>query len=204
MHCYLDLVYQTWMTDWHPASIPLAPVVTGHKLDSVSIHWLPPIRGPLYQRYKTMVTKCCPTAYYEIRWKNSLSWNCFGSDILILMLVCIFICNSNYKINNIWSIHYKILYEMSSANEASDKLSYFKLSLNVVSFYHLCLLGIQLCCLWPSDQLWWLCHRQCFLPVRLRGYFLSCLRHVGLLDSRWGHWLVKCHVELHLKLFVLW
>lgn len=58
MHCYLDLVYQSWMTDWHPASIPLAPVVTGHKLDSVSIHWLPPIRGPLYQRYKTMATKC--------------------------------------------------------------------------------------------------------------------------------------------------
>ncbi|TNM97688.1 hypothetical protein fugu_013934 [Takifugu bimaculatus] len=49
MHCYLDLVYQTWMADWHPASIPLAPVVIGHKLDSVSIHWLPPIRGPLYQ-----------------------------------------------------------------------------------------------------------------------------------------------------------
>lgn len=51
MHCYLDLVYQNWMADRQPASIPLAPAVTGHSLDSVSIRWLPPVRGPLYQRY---------------------------------------------------------------------------------------------------------------------------------------------------------
>lgn len=51
MHCYLDLVYQNWMTVGPPASIPLAPAVTGHSLDSVSIYWLPPVRGPLYQRY---------------------------------------------------------------------------------------------------------------------------------------------------------
>uniref|UniRef100_A0A3B5A2A3 Pappalysin 2 n=1 Tax=Stegastes partitus TaxID=144197 RepID=A0A3B5A2A3_9TELE len=51
MHCYLDLVYQKWMTDLQPAPIPLAPIVTDQSTDSVSIYWLPPIRGALYQRY---------------------------------------------------------------------------------------------------------------------------------------------------------
>lgn len=60
MHCYLDLVYQNWMTERHPASIPLAPVVTDHTQGSVSIHWLPPIRGPLYQRYKPTVAEASP------------------------------------------------------------------------------------------------------------------------------------------------
>lgn len=51
MHCYLDLVYQKWLTDRQPAPIPLAPIVTDQSPNSVSIYWLPSIRGPLYQRY---------------------------------------------------------------------------------------------------------------------------------------------------------
>ncbi|KAM6989526.1 LOW QUALITY PROTEIN: pappalysin-2 [Tautogolabrus adspersus] len=49
MHCYLDLVYQKWLTDRTPAPIPLAPIVTDQSLDSVSVYWLPPLRGPLHQ-----------------------------------------------------------------------------------------------------------------------------------------------------------
>ncbi|XP_031143549.1 pappalysin-2 [Sander lucioperca] len=49
MHCYLDLVYQKWLMDQQPAPIPLAPIVTDQSPDSVSIYWLPPLRGPLYQ-----------------------------------------------------------------------------------------------------------------------------------------------------------
>lgn len=55
MHCYLDLVYQKWLTDRQPASIPLAPIVTDQSPDSVSIYWLPPLRGMLYQRYRYMM-----------------------------------------------------------------------------------------------------------------------------------------------------
>jgi len=55
MHCYLDLVYQNWLTELQPAPIPLAPIVTDQSPDSVSIYWLPPIRGPLYQGYACMV-----------------------------------------------------------------------------------------------------------------------------------------------------
>ncbi|TMS09610.1 Pappalysin-2 [Larimichthys crocea] len=49
MHCYLDLVYQKWLTEQRPAPIPLAPIVTDHSPDSVSIYWVAPIRGLLYQ-----------------------------------------------------------------------------------------------------------------------------------------------------------
>nr|XP_020469038.1 pappalysin-2 isoform X1 [Monopterus albus] len=49
MHCYLDLVYQKWLTNHQPAPIPLAPIVTGQSSDSVSVYWVPPTRGPLYQ-----------------------------------------------------------------------------------------------------------------------------------------------------------
>uniref|UniRef100_A0A4W6BSM2 Pappalysin 2 n=1 Tax=Lates calcarifer TaxID=8187 RepID=A0A4W6BSM2_LATCA len=49
MHCYLDLVYQKWLTNRQPAPIPMAPIETDQSSDSVSIYWLPPMRGPLYQ-----------------------------------------------------------------------------------------------------------------------------------------------------------
>nr|XP_046265023.1 pappalysin-2 [Scatophagus argus] len=49
MHCYLDLVYQKWLTDRKPAPIPMAPILTDQSPDSVSIYWLPPTWGPLYQ-----------------------------------------------------------------------------------------------------------------------------------------------------------
>lgn len=54
MHCYLDMVYQKWLLDPRPSPIPLAPIVTDQSSDSVSIYWLPPMRGPLYQRYHTL------------------------------------------------------------------------------------------------------------------------------------------------------
>uniref|UniRef100_A0A3Q0QS71 Pappalysin 2 n=1 Tax=Amphilophus citrinellus TaxID=61819 RepID=A0A3Q0QS71_AMPCI len=54
MHCYLDLVYHKWLMDHQPAPIPMAPIVTDQSADSVSIYWLPSIRGSLYQRYDCM------------------------------------------------------------------------------------------------------------------------------------------------------
>uniref|UniRef100_A0A3B3W0Y5 Pappalysin 2 n=1 Tax=Poecilia latipinna TaxID=48699 RepID=A0A3B3W0Y5_9TELE len=49
MHCYLDLVYQKWLMDSRPAPVPLPPMVTGQSTNSVSIYWLPPMRGSLFQ-----------------------------------------------------------------------------------------------------------------------------------------------------------
>ncbi|KAJ8406181.1 hypothetical protein AAFF_G00304120 [Aldrovandia affinis] len=43
MHCYLDLVYQNWVRDKKSTPVPLSPMVIGQSLDSVTIHWLPPL-----------------------------------------------------------------------------------------------------------------------------------------------------------------
>ncbi|XP_028936958.1 pappalysin-2 [Ornithorhynchus anatinus] len=50
MHCYLDLVYQQWSHTRNPTPIPIPPVVVGQERDSLTIHWLPPISGVLYER----------------------------------------------------------------------------------------------------------------------------------------------------------
>ncbi|GLD67807.1 pappalysin-2 [Lates japonicus] len=59
MHCYLDLVYQKWLTTRQPAPIPMAPIETDQSSDSVSIYWLPPMRGPLYQSSSSHVSVNC-------------------------------------------------------------------------------------------------------------------------------------------------
>uniref|UniRef100_A0A672KPR9 Pappalysin 2 n=1 Tax=Sinocyclocheilus grahami TaxID=75366 RepID=A0A672KPR9_SINGR len=50
MHCYIDLVYKTWVHGRKPTPVPLAPVVIGQDADSITIHWLNPISGPLAHR----------------------------------------------------------------------------------------------------------------------------------------------------------
>ncbi|XP_061653811.1 pappalysin-2 isoform X1 [Phyllopteryx taeniolatus] len=49
MHCYLDLVYQNWLMERLPGAIPVPAMVTDQSPDSVSIYWLAPLTGPLYQ-----------------------------------------------------------------------------------------------------------------------------------------------------------
>lgn len=50
MHCYLDLVYQQWSQSRKPTPIPIPPVVVGQTHTSLTIHWLPPISGVVYDR----------------------------------------------------------------------------------------------------------------------------------------------------------
>ena len=50
MHCYLDLVYQQWSDGRRPTPIPIPPVVIGQTNQSLTIHWLPPISGVVYDR----------------------------------------------------------------------------------------------------------------------------------------------------------
>ncbi|KAK9403871.1 pappalysin-2 [Crotalus adamanteus] len=50
MHCYLDLVYQQWTQSRKPTPVPLPPMVVGQSQDTLTIHWLPPISGMLYER----------------------------------------------------------------------------------------------------------------------------------------------------------
>lgn len=50
MHCYLDLIYQTWQPDYRPPPVPLAPQVVAQNGDSVTLEWFPPISGHFYDR----------------------------------------------------------------------------------------------------------------------------------------------------------
>lgn len=50
MHCYLDLVYQQWSESRKPTPIPIPPMVIGQNHTSLTIHWLPPISGVVYDR----------------------------------------------------------------------------------------------------------------------------------------------------------
>lgn len=50
MHCYLDLVYQQWSQSQKPTPIPIPPMVVGQTSKSLTIHWLPPISGVVYDR----------------------------------------------------------------------------------------------------------------------------------------------------------
>ncbi|KTF92531.1 hypothetical protein cypCar_00036778 [Cyprinus carpio] len=59
MHCYIDLVYNNWVHGRKPTPVPLAPVVIGQDADSVTIHWLNPISGPLAHREGDMNCHLC-------------------------------------------------------------------------------------------------------------------------------------------------
>nr|XP_035973072.1 pappalysin-2 isoform X1 [Halichoerus grypus] len=59
MHCYLDLVYQQWSQNRKPTPIPLPPMVIGQTHTSLTIHWLPPISGVVYDRVPGSVCGAC-------------------------------------------------------------------------------------------------------------------------------------------------
>ncbi|KAM8934565.1 pappalysin-1 [Pelodytes ibericus] len=50
MHCYLDLVYQSWQPTFKPLPVAIAPQIVEHTLKSVTMEWFPPIDGYFYER----------------------------------------------------------------------------------------------------------------------------------------------------------
>ncbi|XP_032771524.1 pappalysin-2 [Rattus rattus] len=59
MHCYLDLVYQQWSESQKPTPIPIPPIVIGQTHKSLTIHWLPPISGVVYDRAPDSMCGAC-------------------------------------------------------------------------------------------------------------------------------------------------
>lgn len=51
MHCYLDLIYQTWQPDYRPPPVPMSPQVVEQGQDSITVEWFPPISGHFYDRW---------------------------------------------------------------------------------------------------------------------------------------------------------
>uniref|UniRef100_U3J3E8 Pappalysin-1 n=1 Tax=Anas platyrhynchos platyrhynchos TaxID=8840 RepID=U3J3E8_ANAPP len=50
MHCYLDLVYQSWQPAKKPAPIAIAPQIVARTSTSVTLEWFPPIDGHFFER----------------------------------------------------------------------------------------------------------------------------------------------------------
>lgn len=50
MHCYLDLIYQTWQPASKPPLVPMAPQVVEQHHNSITLEWFPPISGQFYDR----------------------------------------------------------------------------------------------------------------------------------------------------------
>ncbi|XP_074067840.1 pappalysin-1 isoform X2 [Macrotis lagotis] len=50
MHCYLDLVYQSWQPAKKPAPIALTPQIVDRTPTSVTLEWFPPIDGHFFER----------------------------------------------------------------------------------------------------------------------------------------------------------
>uniref|UniRef100_UPI00398EDE05 pappalysin-1-like isoform X1 n=1 Tax=Pristiophorus japonicus TaxID=55135 RepID=UPI00398EDE05 len=59
MHCYLDLVYQSWQPPTKPPPIPVAPEIIHQTAGSVILHWLRPINGQFYERIPREVGSIC-------------------------------------------------------------------------------------------------------------------------------------------------
>ncbi|CAB1326200.1 unnamed protein product, partial [Coregonus sp. 'balchen'] len=53
------MIYENWLNDRRPTPIPLKPMVIRQSSVSVSIHWLPPVRGPLHQSSPTVDSVNC-------------------------------------------------------------------------------------------------------------------------------------------------
>ncbi|XP_069837812.1 pappalysin-2 isoform X2 [Dendropsophus ebraccatus] len=59
MHCYLDLKYQRWTRSQKPSPVPFAPIVTRQGPNFITIRWLPPISGELYERDSASTCESC-------------------------------------------------------------------------------------------------------------------------------------------------
>ncbi|XP_062873923.1 pregnancy-associated plasma protein A, pappalysin 1b [Trichomycterus rosablanca] len=59
MHCYLDLIYQTWRTESKPAPVPLAPRLMEQAEDALTLEWFPTLTGHYFDREVGSVCDSC-------------------------------------------------------------------------------------------------------------------------------------------------
>lgn len=55
MHCYLDLVYQSWQPAKKPAPIAIAPQIVVRTSTSITLEWFPPIDGHFFERWSWVI-----------------------------------------------------------------------------------------------------------------------------------------------------
>lgn len=54
MHCYLDLIYQTWQPASKPSPVPMPPQVVEQHHNSITMEWFHPISGHFYNRWNEL------------------------------------------------------------------------------------------------------------------------------------------------------
>lgn len=54
MHCYLDLIYQTWQPGSKPSPVPMPPQVVEQHHNSITLEWFHPISGHFYNRWNEL------------------------------------------------------------------------------------------------------------------------------------------------------
>ncbi|CAB1318529.1 unnamed protein product, partial [Coregonus sp. 'balchen'] len=73
MHCYLDLIYQTWQPASKPPPVPMAPQVVGQEHDAITLEWFPPISGHFYNREVGSVCDKCTEGRVLLQYASNSS-----------------------------------------------------------------------------------------------------------------------------------
>uniref|UniRef100_A0A8C7FD39 Pappalysin-1 n=1 Tax=Oncorhynchus kisutch TaxID=8019 RepID=A0A8C7FD39_ONCKI len=73
MHCYLDLIYQTWQPASKPPPVPMAPQVVGQDHDAITMEWFPPISGHFYDREVGSVCDKCTEGRVLLQYASNSS-----------------------------------------------------------------------------------------------------------------------------------
>nr|XP_029501874.1 pappalysin-1-like [Oncorhynchus nerka] len=73
MHCYLDLIYQTWQSASKPPPVPMAPQVVGQEHDAITLEWFPPISGHFYDREVGSVCDKCTEGRVLLQYASNSS-----------------------------------------------------------------------------------------------------------------------------------
>uniref|UniRef100_A0A672GDX1 Pappalysin-1 n=1 Tax=Salarias fasciatus TaxID=181472 RepID=A0A672GDX1_SALFA len=73
MHCYLDLVYQTWQPVSKPPPVPMAPQVVEQHHNSITLEWFPPISGQFYDREVGSVCDKCTEGRVLLQYASNSS-----------------------------------------------------------------------------------------------------------------------------------
>ncbi|KAL2092344.1 hypothetical protein ACEWY4_012142 [Coilia grayii] len=73
MHCYLDLVYQTWRTDSQPPPVAMPPRLLEESHDSLTLEWFPPITGHFFEREVGSVCERCTEGRVLLQYASNSS-----------------------------------------------------------------------------------------------------------------------------------
>ncbi|CAH2315900.1 Pappalysin-1 [Pelobates cultripes] len=73
MHCYLDLVYQSWQPISKPLPVPIAPQIVEHTSNSVTMEWFPAINGQFYEREVGTLCHLCADGKVLVQYASHAS-----------------------------------------------------------------------------------------------------------------------------------